>query len=145
MIVGAALCAAAWLVAGAAGWSLDPFLPLVAALALRRPWTPLERIAAVLALAPVTALACGDVLLERTLLYGSLALVATQGGALLRDGVVARTLLVAATLGTVLGVRALLAAAGSVPPPSETALAVLGTVAWTALHALGTLPRRSRP
>ncbi len=144
MIVAAALCVAAWLIGGAAGWAFDPFLPLVATVALRRRWSTPERLAAIVALGPVTAIACGDVLLERTLLYGSVALVATQGGLLLRDGVLARTLLVAASLGVVLGFRGLLAATGALPPPAETLAAVTTTVLWTAGHALLTVRRPLR-
>jgi len=135
MIAGALLSGIAWLVVGLTGAPVDPFLPLVAALCLHRPWPPLARIGAAVALGPIAAAAAGDVALERTGLYAAAALLAIAAGSSLRDGVVTRTGLVAATFATVLGVRLLLATGGATPGPGQTAVAVAATVLWTALHA----------
>jgi len=135
MIVGAVLCLGAWLAAGAVGAPIDPFLPLVAATALHRPWPTWARIAATTALGPIAAAACGDLAPERTALYAAIGLVATRAEWTLRDGVAARTGLVTGTLVVVLSVRALLAALGAAPGPGQAIVSVVATIAWTALHA----------
>jgi hypothetical protein len=143
MIAGLALCAAAWLVAGALGAPVDPFLPLAAALSLHPGLSPWARVAGAAALGTLTASACGDPVAERTALYVAIGVVATRAGWTLRDGVAARTLLVAGTLGVVLGVRAVLAAVGATPAPGQALVAVAASVAWTAAHAALTRPRRT--
>lgn len=135
MIVGALLCLGAWLAVGVVGAPVDPFLPLVAATALYRPWPAWARIAAATSLGPIAAAACGDVAPERTALYAAIGLVATRAGWTLRDGIAARTALVAGTLVVVLGVRALLAALGAAPGPGQALVGVAATIAWTAAHA----------
>lgn len=135
MIAAGLLCLVAWLAVGVAGAPVDPFLPLVAAVALRREWPAWARIALATSLGPIAAAACGDVAPERTALYAAVGLVATRAEWTLRDGVVARTTLVAGTLAVVLGVRALLAALGAAPGTGQTLLGVAATIAWTAAHA----------
>lgn len=135
MIVGALLCLGAWLAAGAVGAPIDPFLPLVAAVALHRAWPAWARIAATAALGPIAAAACGDVAPERAALYVAVGLVATRAEWTLRDGVAARTGLVAGTLVVVLAVRALLAALGAGPGPGQAVIGIVATIAWTATHA----------
>lgn len=151
MIAEVGLALAAWAVVGVTGAPVDPFLPLIAALALREDAGPAARVATVTALGPLCALACGDLVAERTALYAAMGVLATRAEWTLRDGVAARTVLAGATLLLVLGVRSLLAAGGGAPPPAQGAVAFLGTVVWTAVHAVITVhatawwPARERP
>lgn len=148
MISAALWSMVAWLAFGLAGVPVDPFLPLVAAVALQGDEAVPTRLGIALALGPLTAVACADLPLERTVLYGTMTLIAVGAGSVLRDTVVVRTALVAGTLGVVVGVRALLALGGAAPAPPEGIPVLVAAVAWTAAHAsLCKLPslRREAP
>jgi len=134
-MIGAVLAIAAWLAFGVTGVPVDPFLPLVAALALRRSWPAPARLLAGTALGPLTAMACGDLPLERTALYLTLSLAALHTRDVMRDGVAVRTALVAVTLAATVAARSLLALGGRFPEPAEGLGVLAATVAWTAIHA----------
>jgi hypothetical protein len=117
------------------GAPIDPFLPLVAAVALRRSWPASARLVAGVSLGPLTAIACGDLVAERTALYLVLSLAALHTRNVMRDGVAVRTALVAVALAAMMLVRTLLALGGSFPEPAEGLGVLAASVAWTALHA----------
>jgi len=134
-MIAAALSVAAWLVFGVIGAPIDPFLPLVAALALRRSWPTPARLVACVALGPLTAMACGDLVAERTALYLTLSLAALHTRDVMHDGVAVRTALVAVTLAAMMVARMLLALGGGFPEPTEGLGVLAASVAWTAFHA----------
>lgn len=135
MIAATALSVAAWLVFGALGLPADPFLPLIAMLALHRDWPAAARTTAAIALGPVAAAACMDAPLERTAVYATVALLALQAGEQARDGVAVRTALAAVGVCAAVGTRALLSLGGAAAPPSETLATVAASVGWVAVHA----------
>ena len=140
MILGAVLAGGAWLLASLAGLPIDPFLPLVVALGLRRSWPAWARIVMALALAPLAAAACGDVATDRAALYAVAVMGSVNLADWFSDSVLTRTGFAAAALGSVLGMRTLLAWTDAAPAPSETLVSVFATVTWVAVHAAVTLP-----
>ena len=134
MIGGVLLAVAAWFVASAMALPIDPFLPLVLALGLRREWPAWARILAAVALAPLAAAACGDVATERAALYAVAVMGSVNLADWFDDGVVTRTGFAACALVAVLSMRSILAWAGSGPASSETVVSILATLAWVAAY-----------
>lgn len=134
MIVAVALSAFGWLIFGALGVPVDPFLPLAAAVALGTGWPAGWRALGVVTLAPLATAACVDDLGQRAAIYALAALLASQSDRLVRDGVGARVTLVLAALGTVVALRSALAFFGG-PPPVQGVGAIALTLVWTGVHA----------
>lgn len=136
MIRGALLTLVAWLVASVAGLPIDPFLPLVIALALHRDWAPWTRVILAIAIAPLTAAACGDVATERAALYAVVVMGSMNLSDWFDDSVWTRCGYAALALGGTLVARALLAAMDFMPPGAETWPSAAASVGWVAAHSL---------
>lgn len=135
MILGVVLATAAWLVASASGLPIDPFLPVVIALGLRREWPNWARVILAIALAPLAAAACGDVAAERAAVYAVAVMGSVNLSDWFDDGIITRMGFAACALTAVLMVREALHWAGSIPQGSDSAVSILTTVVWVALHA----------
>jgi hypothetical protein len=145
VILGAALAILAWLVASASGLPIDPFLPIVIALGLRREWPNWARVILAIALAPLAAAACGDVAAERAAVYAIAVMGCVNLSDWFDDSVVTRTGFAACALTAVLVVRETLHWAGSMPQGSDSLLSIVLSVTWVAVHAtLCLAPSRGR-
>jgi hypothetical protein len=135
MIRATALALVAWVAASAVGLPVDPFLPVVVAVGLRRDWPLWARVLLGVALAPLAAAAAGDLAGERLSLYA----VAVAGSIHLAewfdDGVLTRAGFVAGALGGTALAREALAWAGALPSAPESWVGLVATVAWGAAHA----------